>query len=75
MDLDVVQVAYLPAMNPTPGQQTCFRTPQRISITLAQHVVDALVIRSQQEGRSVSDLSAYLLESSLQQQDQRHLYR
>lgn len=51
-------------------KQTCFRTPQRISITLAQHVVDALVVRSQQEGRSLSNLSAYLLESSLQHQGQ-----
>lgn len=43
-----------------------FRAPQRISITLPQHVFEALVERSLLEGRSLSNLSAYLLEWSLQ---------
>jgi hypothetical protein len=43
-----------------------FRAPQRISITLPQHVVEALIDRSAEEGRSLSNLSAYLLECSLQ---------
>jgi macrodomain Ter protein organizer (MatP/YcbG family) len=51
-------------------KQACFRAPQRISITLAHHVVEALVTRSQQEGRSLSNLSAYLLESALQHREQ-----
>jgi hypothetical protein len=44
-----------------------FRAPQRISLTLPQHVVEALLDRSAQEGRSLSNLSAYLLECSLQE--------
>jgi hypothetical protein len=43
-----------------------FRAPQRISITLPQHVFEALIDRSSEEGRSLSNLSAYLLECSLQ---------
>ena len=43
-----------------------FRAPQRISITLPQHVFEALIDRSAEEGRSLSNLSAYLLECSLQ---------
>jgi hypothetical protein len=43
-----------------------FRAPQRISITLPQHVFEALVDRSADEGRSLSNLSAYLLECALQ---------
>jgi len=50
--------------------QTCFRAPQRISITLSYHVAEALVMRSQQEGRSVSNLSAFLLESAINQHEQ-----
>lgn len=41
------------------------RHPQRVSITLPQQVFDALIARSLQEGRSLSNLSAYLLEWSL----------
>jgi len=36
-----------------------------VSITLPQQVFDALIARSLQEGRSLSNLSAYLLEWSL----------
>lgn len=43
-----------------------FRAPQRISVTLPQHVFQALIDRSAEEGRSLSNLSAYLLECSLQ---------
>jgi len=49
-----------------PAVHTHFRAPQRISITLPQHVFEALIDRSAQEGRSLSNLSAYLLECSLQ---------
>jgi hypothetical protein len=49
-----------------PTTSSRFRAPQRISITLPQHVFEALIDRSAEEGRSLSNLSAYLLECSLQ---------
>ena len=42
-----------------------FRTSQRLTITVAHATLDALVERSNLEGRSLSNLAAYLLESSL----------
>ena len=47
------------------AQHNRFAHPQRISITLAQHVFDGLQVRSQQQGRSLSNLAAYLLETAL----------
>jgi hypothetical protein len=41
------------------------RQPRRITITLSFHVHEALVHRSNEEGRSVSNLCAFLLEESL----------
>lgn len=41
------------------------RQPRRISITLSYHVHEALLSRSEEEGRSVSNLCAFLLEDSL----------
>jgi macrodomain Ter protein organizer (MatP/YcbG family) len=41
------------------------RQPRRISITLSYHVHEALLTRSEEEGRSVSNLCAYLLEDAL----------
>ena len=41
------------------------RQPRRITITLSFHVHEALLTRSEEEGRSVSNLCAYLLEDSL----------
>ena len=41
------------------------RQPRRITITLSYHVHEALLTRSEEEGRSVSNLCAYLLEDSL----------
>ncbi|MCP9911004.1 hypothetical protein KBZ15_14015, partial [Cyanobium sp. BA20m-p-22] len=38
------------------------RQPRRISITLSYHVHEALLSRSEEEGRSVSNLCAFLLE-------------
>ena len=43
-----------------------FRRPRRISITLPHHVVCSLQGRSDDEGRSLSNLAAYLLECSLE---------
>ena len=47
--------------------QLAFRSSQRLTITLAQSTLEALVERSSSEGRSVSNLAAYLLESTLTQ--------
>ena len=41
------------------------RQPRRISVTLSHHVHEALLERSQEEGRSISNLCAFLLEDSL----------
>jgi len=42
-----------------------FRSPRRISITVPHHAFSALQQRSDVEGRSLSNLAAYLLEISL----------
>ena len=44
---------------------SAFRSSQRLTITVAQSTLDSLVERSGLEGRSLSNLAAYLLESSL----------
>jgi len=46
---------------------SAFRSSQRLTITVAQSTLEALVARSSSEGRSISNLAAYLLESSLDQ--------
>lgn len=48
------------------------RHPHRISITLPQLVFDALIARSLREGRSLSNLGAYLLEWSLRHEAEDH---
>lgn len=42
------------------------RQPKRISVTLSYRVHELLLTRSEEEGRSVSNLCAYLLEDSLE---------
>lgn len=44
------------------------RQPKRISITLSYHVHETLLTRSEEEGRSVSNLCAFLLEDALRDQ-------
>lgn len=44
----------------------CFRHPRRITITLPHHVACNLQNRSDDEGRSLSNLAAFLLEWALQ---------
>jgi hypothetical protein len=41
------------------------RHPRRVSITLSQHVYDRLLNRSEEEGRSISNLCAFLIEEAL----------
>jgi hypothetical protein len=42
-----------------------FRKPQRISITVSHHLYELLTQCSDLQGRSVSNLAAFLLESAL----------
>lgn len=54
---------------PAPNRpQHAFRSSQRLTITLSQSTLEALIHRSSLEGRSVSNLAAYLLESSMETQ-------
>ena len=48
-----------------------FRSPMRISITIAYGTYERLLTRSEEEGRSLSNLSAFLLESSIGDQQHR----
>ena len=41
------------------------RKPQRISITVSDHVYQQLIQLSDQQGRSLSNYASFLLESSL----------
>jgi hypothetical protein len=43
-----------------------FRKPRRLTITVSQHVLERLEFSSYQQGRSLSNYAAFLLESSLQ---------
>lgn len=47
-----------------------FRSPRRITITLPYNAFSSLQERSDQEGRSLSNLAAYLIESSLDNPNQ-----
>ncbi len=44
-----------------------FRKPRRLTITVSHHVFEALVEFSDQQGRSISNYAAFLLETGLQQ--------
>ena len=48
-----------------------FRSPQRISITVPYQIWNSLVKRSNREGRSISNLAAFLLEAALEQELQK----
>ena len=50
------------------AQARAFRSSQRLTVTLPQAVLEALVDRCDLEGRSLSNLAAYLLETALEQQ-------
>lgn len=49
----------------SPGVSKIFRKPVRVSITLSYSVYTDLERMSIEQGRSVSNLAAYLLESAL----------
>ena len=50
---------------PLAGVKRVSRSPKRITITIPYETYQRLVWRSEQEGRSLSNLSAFLLESCL----------
>ena len=45
-----------------------FRKPRRVSVTIPESVYDYLVKRSGDEGRSLSNLAAYILEMAAEQE-------
>lgn len=51
----------------TPGASLppCRRSPQRITITISYATHQALLARSDEQGRSLSNLAAFLLERSI----------
>ena len=51
-----------------PSQPVSLRSSKRLTITVAESVLESLNERSNQEGRSLSNLAAYLLESALEKQ-------
>jgi macrodomain Ter protein organizer (MatP/YcbG family) len=55
----------MPAPLPIDKPPYNFRKPVRISITLSYQSWQHLVTRSDNEGRSISNLSAYLIERAL----------
>ena len=58
----------LPKMAAYPSPTaSAFRTPRRITITLPHNAFCDLQQRCDNEGRSLSNLAAYLLETSLKQ--------
>lgn len=52
-------------MDKTTNFPSIFRKPVRVTITLPHHIYMHLKDRSDHEGRSLSNLAAFLLEKSL----------
>jgi hypothetical protein len=48
-----------------------FKSPQRITITIPNHAYEHLMKRSNEEGRSLSNLAAYLLETAIGKQTEK----
>lgn len=63
-----MQASPLDPRNST-SRNMMFRSPTRITITLPHNTFCNLRDRSDQEGRSVSNLAAYLLENSLRREN------
>jgi hypothetical protein len=53
-------------VNKGSGEETILLSPQRITITLPAMTLKKLLKRSLVEGRSVSNLAAFLLEQALE---------
>jgi len=52
----------------TQNQRMIFRSPKRISITIPHNAYEHLLKQSDLQGRSLSNLAAFLLESALGKQ-------
>lgn len=50
------------------------RRPRRVSVTMAERVYRALEVRATLEGRSLSNLAAYLLEAEMAAGDHNECY-
>ncbi len=48
-----------------PGHGLLFRKPRRVTVTVPDHIYSSLLERSSREGRSISNLAAYLLERAV----------
>jgi hypothetical protein len=55
----------------TQNQRMIFRSPKRISITIPHNAYEHLLRQSDLEGRSLSNLAAFLLESAISKQADR----
>jgi hypothetical protein len=53
----------------TQNQRMIFRSPKRISITIPHNAYEHLLKQSDLQGRSLSNLAAFLLESALGKQE------
>lgn len=58
-------MTYAPTNNASDDSRGCFRSSKRITITLNYAAYKALEDKSSEEGRSISNLAAYLIERSL----------
>ena len=58
-------MAYAPTSITPDGSRGQFRSSKRVSITLPYATYKALEDKSSEEGRSISNLAAYLIERSL----------
>ena len=59
-------MAYAPTNNAPDSPKGDFRSSKRICITLAYVTYKVLEDKSSKEGRSISNLAAYLIERSLE---------
>jgi hypothetical protein len=56
---------HIRGMDKQSGFPSIFRKPIRVTITLPHNIYNHLKVRSDEEGRSLSNLAAFLLEKSL----------
>jgi hypothetical protein len=61
-----------PSREQPQGSASAKNLPKRITVTLNDHVHQRLIDRSLAEGRSVSNLAAYILEAHLEQPPFQH---
>lgn len=57
--------ASIPGSGEKDAARLPFRKPRRISITIPDHIYQMLLEHSEQQGRSISNLAAFLLERSI----------